>query len=173
MRYHQLRNDSRGFVATTAIVLLIIVAIFAGAITLQRDKNGTHVKVANGCKDTNITLQPVTITTATSPFTLRATLTMGGQPVNDERITFRIVGQDNHQRKLEYVTGNATTNTSGVVTLSKPDGLINDVEIVFGHGGTLTGLKAEFDGASAIKQNEPFYCGSNATVNFPSTITVQ
>jgi hypothetical protein len=170
------KHNAYGFGLLALVMLLLVIGVLAGIVSIVHNKSGTHLKVSNGCKDTDIAVQPVALDSLSSPLSLQAKVTMGAQPVSKERVTFRIVGHDGQRRALMDTLGYATTDADGVATLQKSAG-IADVSITFGKGGVLTGYRAEFDGngtTDRVKDKSiPFYCGSNATTTFSHSLTVQ
>jgi len=157
-----IRRNEQGFLPIILIIILVIIIALAVLFGLINRKAGTHLKLSNGCKDTNLSLQPVTVATFDTPFTLQAKLTMGIQPISDERVTFRVLVHDNKPRSYQAVIGNAQTDATGTATLKKGLGLRDDL---IGLGTHVTGFQAEFDGPSATKPNETFYCGAKATTS--------
>jgi|GEM_PF-7004167 len=156
------RRNEQGFLSVIVIIVLVIIIVVAIAFSLVNRKTGTHLKLSNGCKDTNLTLQPVSLASFDTPIILHATLTMGTQPVKDERVTFRVLVHDDKPRSYQAVIGSMQTDATGTATLKKSLGLRDDL---IGLGKHVTGFEAEFDGPSATKPNETFYCGAKATVS--------
>lgn len=161
MNKQQQPNHEQGFVSLVIGVILLVLVAVVVLFGVLNHKTGAHLKLSNGCKDTDMTIQPVTLPTINSPVTLQAKLTMGSQPVADERITFRLIATDSTGHKLQLLEGYGQTDSAGVATLKKPSGFADDA-ITLGSHPTISGYSATFDGPSAIKKNEPFYCGSHA-----------
>lgn len=159
----RLQANSKGFMTIVFVLLVVAVGVTAILFTLINHKTGSNLQIKNGCKDTDVTVQPLTIAALNSPIALHAKLTMGSQPVVNERITFRAIAKDGGQRNLQLLMGYATTDASGVGILKQSDGFASQA-ITLGKSGTVSGYEAKFDGNNITDNNSrPFYCGSYAT----------
>jgi hypothetical protein len=158
----KLAGDANGIGVLGLIVSLLVIGVIAVIFGVVRMSPGKGIHLSNGCKDTNIAVSPVDVKSLDTPATFTARLTMGTQPVNNERVTFRLIAHDQKNRPAGSILGYATTNASGIATLQN-----RTVSSYILPEDTPTGYEAIFDG-NGIHDNHqttPFYCGSNATAN--------
>ena len=169
-------RDSKGFGVVGILAVLLVIIILAVIFSLFKGSTGGKLKLSNGCQDTDLTLEAVAVSSLKDPITLQAKVIMGKDPVPNEQVVFRTVGKDKNGHTLEDLVGRATTDAQGVATYVNKQG-IADQSITYGVGGTLTAVKADFEGNGVTDRTKnpdiPFYCGSNATVNLSSPITIQ